>query len=140
MSSIHHVFRLFYTNVKAPYCLHTPFLELVRILKQQMNETYVIAMWLLRAALDIFSHVILMVYLKFAVEVCHNEKCGYIRGVFFVPLFGNIIVSLYIRLIYTCSVSMDSAYCPEFKYVTQFKMYAILMEISQSKDGKHLPI
>ena len=71
------------------------------------------------AALDIFSHGIFMVYLKFVCrkfDVMKNTDIS--EAAFFWFLYLAACLGVFIEFWYMCSIRMDSAWCQESKYVT----------------------
>ena len=80
------------------------------------NETYIVAMCCLWAALDIFSHRIFMVYLKVThLGFVYRTKTAISMTA---PLLGSEFSGVYRLLIYMCNICTDLDSWREPKYVT----------------------
>ena len=70
-----------------------------------MNETYIIPLWSIWDALDIFLHGIFIAYFKFAgrkFDIGKNPDISV--AICLVPLFGSIFAGLHKQLIYIYNI------------------------------------
>ena len=75
-----------------------------------MKHILNIPLWSLCAAVDIFLHVIFIIYPKCAGQKFYiTKKTDISLAINLVPLFGSTFAGLYKPLIYMCNIRMDSA-------------------------------
>ena len=109
--------------VKGAYSFHTPFCELVRMIKYRVSlgkwniyYCHVVFMGCPRHIFTCHFHSLPQIC---GSKVWHNEtKSDISMAVCLFPLFGSILWGLYRPLTHMCNIHMDSAWCQQLQYVT----------------------